>query len=65
MNIKFFINIKYLFIIDYNGSMAHYEFINSFRESNNSTHPEIKSKTTMEKLKEIKDELGDGILKII
>ena len=51
---------------DYSGSMALYEFIHSFRESNNSTHPDIRSDTTikaLEKLKEMKDEIGEGILK--
>jgi len=44
--------------------MTVYEFINSFRESNESPHPEITSETTvkaLEKLKEMKDEIGEGI----
>jgi len=43
--------------------MSVYEFINSFRESNDSPHPEITSKTTIEaldKIKEMKDEIGEG-----
>ncbi len=43
--------------------MSVYEFINSFRESNSSPHPEITSKTTMEALeylKYMKDEIGSG-----
>jgi len=46
-----------------NGSTAFYEFINSYRESNNSTHPYITSKETieaMEKIKEMKNELGEA-----
>jgi len=60
--------IFYIFI-DYTGSMSVYEFINSYRESNDSPHPKLRSKTTieaLEKLKEMKDEIGEGIfLKII
>jgi len=44
--------------------MALYEFINSFRDSNESPHPYINSETTKEalkKLKEMKDEIGEGI----
>jgi len=47
-----------------NGATAFYEFINSFRESNNSTYVELKSKTTieaLEKLKEMKDEIGEEL----
>ncbi len=43
--------------------MTLYEFINSFRESNKSSHPGIRSKTTveaLEKLKEMKYELSEG-----
>ena len=46
--------------------MTIYEFINSFRDSNSSPHPELTSKETKEalkKLKEIKDEIGEGIIK--
>jgi len=53
-------------INDYNGSMSLFEFINSFRESNESPQPEIRSKTTvkaLEKLKEMKDEIGEEIFK--
>jgi len=60
-------NYIYIFIITaYSGSMSLYEFINSFRESKNSTHPELRSKTTKEalaKIKEMKNEIGEGILK--
>ncbi len=48
--------------------MSLYEFINSYRESNDSPHPEITSKTTieaLEKIKKMKDEIGEGILKNI
>jgi len=51
-------------LIGYSGSMTIYEFINSFRDSNESPHPEIRSKTTVEaltKLKEMKDEIGEDI----
>jgi len=51
---------------DINGGTAIYEFINSYRESNSSPHPEITSKTTyeaLEKLKEMKDELGEVIFR--
>jgi len=51
---------------DYTGSMSVFEFINSFRESNSSPHPELRSKTTieaLEKLKEMKDEIGEDIFK--
>jgi len=44
--------------------MSLFEFINSFRESNSSPHPEITSETTIEalkKLKEMKNDLGEGI----
>ena len=44
--------------------MTLYEFINSYRESNDSPHPEILSETTveaLEKIKEMKDEIGEGI----
>ena len=44
--------------------MSVYEFINSFRESNESPHPYITSETTkkaLKKLKEMKDEFGEGI----
>jgi len=50
-----------------NGGTAIFEFINSFRESNYSPHPKIKSKETYEalqKLKEMKEKLGEGILKL-
>jgi len=53
-------------INDYNGSVTIYEFINSFRDSNSSPHPELTSKETKEalkKLKEIKDEIGEEIFK--
>jgi len=46
------------------GSSVIYSFINSFRESNNSTYPRIKSKTTkdaLKMLKDIKDEVGKDI----
>jgi len=49
------------------GSITLYEFINSFRESNNSTHPEITSETAkdaMKMLKNMKEEIGEGIFKI-
>jgi len=49
------------------GSVSVYEFINSFRKSNDSPHPEITSKTTVEalkKIKEMKDELGEDILSL-
>jgi len=48
--------------------MSLFEFINSYRESNDSPHPKIKSEITMEalkKIKEMKDEIGEGILKLI
>jgi len=51
---------------DMNGGTAIYEFINSFRESNFSPHPKIKSKETFEALqylKEMKNELGEAIFK--
>jgi len=51
---------------DYGGSMPLYEFIHSFREFNNSTHPDIRSKTTMdalEKLKQMKNEIGEDIFR--
>jgi len=51
---------------EYSGSVSFYEFINSFRESNGSPHPEITSKETieaLEKLKEIKNEIGEDIFK--
>jgi len=44
-----------------------YEFINSYRESNKSPPLKVTSKTTIEalqKIKEMKDEIGEGILKI-
>jgi len=53
-------------INDYNGSVTIYEFINSFRESNNSPFPGITSKETIEalkKLKEMKKEIGEEIFK--
>jgi len=51
---------------EYNGSMALYEYINSYRESNDSPHPKLRSETTMKalkKLKEMKDEIGEEIFK--
>jgi len=51
---------------DYNGSVALFEFINSFRESNNSPYPEIKSEVTVEAmkyLKKMKNEIGEEIFK--
>jgi len=53
-------------INDTSGSMTVFEFINSFRDSNESPHPYINSKTTEEalkKLKEMKDEIGEDIFK--
>jgi len=49
---------------DYAGSMSLFEFINSFRESNSSPHPEITSETTikaLKKLKEMKYDLGEDV----
>jgi len=51
---------------DDSGSASFYEFINSFRENNTLPYPEIKSKEAIEalkKLKEMKGELGENILK--
>jgi len=51
---------------DYSGSMTLYEFINSYRESNDSPHPELTSDTTieaLEKIKEMKDEIGEDIFR--
>ncbi|ORX82029.1 periplasmic binding protein-like II [Anaeromyces robustus] len=36
------------------GTLSIFEFIHSFRDSNNSTHPEVNSKATMEALKMMK-----------
>jgi len=50
----------------YSGSMSLYEFINSYRESRNSTQPELRSKTTMEaleKIKEMKEIFGEDTYK--
>jgi len=49
------------------GSAALYEFITSFKESNDSPFPDITSKETIEamkKIKEMKDVFGEGIFKI-
>jgi len=46
------------------GSSVFYSFINSFRESNNSTYPKLNSKATkdaLKKLKDLKDEVGIDI----
>jgi len=46
--------------------MSLYEFINSFRKSNDSPHPELTSEETMEaldKLKEMKEEFGEDIFR--
>jgi len=48
------------------GSAALYEFITSFKESNDSPFPDITSKETIEamkKIKEMKDVFGEGIFK--
>ncbi len=45
--------------------MTLYEFINSYRDSNDSPPLEITSDETIEalqKIKEMKDEIGEGIL---
>jgi len=55
--------IQIIMLIDSNGSMTVYEFINSFRESNESPHPKITSQTTKNaliKLKEMKDKIGES-----
>jgi len=55
--------IRYFgFFNDHSGSVSLYEYINSYRESNNSPHPKITSKTTKEALQDLKamkDELGE------
>jgi len=59
------INYYIFILIEFSGGVSIYEFINSFRESNDSPYPEITSKTTieaLEKLKEMKNEIGEGIL---
>jgi len=46
------------------GSASLCEFINSYRDSNSSPYPEITSKeayNALIKLKEMKDEIGEGI----
>jgi len=66
ININYNLILLFYIIIEYGGSMPLYEFIHSFRESNNSTHPYIRSKATidaLEKLKQMKNELGESILK--
>jgi len=60
--IKIFIYVK---LIEYNGSIPIYEFINSYRDSNDAPHPELTDINTiaaLEKLKEMKNEIGEGIL---
>jgi len=54
-------------INDESGSVSLYEFINSYRESNESPPLKITSKTTIEalqKIKEMKDEIGEDIFTI-
>jgi len=51
-------------LIDYDASVTVYEYIHSYRESNNSTHPDLRSEATMEALKDLKqmiNEIGKGI----
>ena len=55
-------------LIDYNGSNSLYEFINSFKKSNDLPYPDIRSETTkkaMRYLKKMKDDIGEGILNVI
>ncbi|OUM65798.1 hypothetical protein PIROE2DRAFT_59777 [Piromyces sp. E2] len=52
---------------DYSGSMSIFEYINSYRESNNDPHPDITSQTTieaLEDLKKMKDEISEEIFKL-
>ncbi len=64
------INLKLYYmviIIDSYACTSIYQFINSFRESNESPFPELKSEATMEALKmlkSMKDEIGEGKLKV-
>jgi len=51
---------------EYNGSIPIYEFINSYRDSNDAPHPELTDINTisaLEKLKEMKNEIGEDIFK--
>jgi len=51
---------------DYTGSMSLFEFICSYRNSNEDPQPKLRSQTTidaLEKIKEMKDEIGEEIYK--
>jgi len=51
---------------DYNGSLSIYEFINSYRDSNKEEFPkltDIKTIAALERIKEMKDEIGEDIFR--
>jgi len=67
MKIKKYKKIFFFFIINFldddNGSLSLFEFFNSFRDSNSSPYPLVKSKETkdaLEMIKRIKNELSSG-----